>query len=105
MKEARQFEDENIDCFITIREFERLNRFVDFLPCHQYQSSDSPAKGELGKIGIMGGPIIRFHLKKTAINPTVLLNLLEEVEAIGSTRPQEAMQNLKNVIKFLKEKT
>jgi hypothetical protein len=52
---------ENIDVFITESEFLKLNKYSDFLPVYFYPSSDLSQPKELGKISIIGGPLIRFH--------------------------------------------
>lgn len=57
----------SIDVYITRQELEKLSAYVDFLPVFQYELSDTPACKERGKINILGGPIIRFHLKRTEI--------------------------------------
>lgn len=59
--------DDSIDVYITMKESCRLNRYVDFLPVHLYPSHELTACKELGKIEIIGGPTLRFHLKRCEI--------------------------------------
>lgn len=60
-------ESESIDVYITTSDLEKLHQYVDFLPVVHYSKHDVPACKEVGKIGIMGGPVLRFHLKRTEI--------------------------------------
>jgi hypothetical protein len=59
--------DDSIDVYITMSSFYKLNQYVDFFPTHLYASKEPVASKELGKISIIGGPILRFHLKRQEI--------------------------------------
>ncbi len=64
MNGCKSVSDEDVDAYITIRELEKLNQFVDFLPVHYYPNTEEVACKELGRIKILGGPTIRFHLRQ-----------------------------------------
>jgi hypothetical protein len=59
--------DDSIDVYITMGSFYKINQYVDFLPTHLYASSEPAACKELGKIVILGGPTLIFHLKRQEI--------------------------------------
>jgi len=61
-------ESESIDVYITTSDLEKLHQYVDFLPVVHYPQHDIPACKEVGKIGIMGGPVLRFHLTRIEIS-------------------------------------
>ncbi len=56
--------DDSIEVYITMNTFYKLSHYVDFYPTHLYDVSDLPMQQELGKIGILGGPTLRFYLKR-----------------------------------------
>jgi len=94
-----------VDVYISNGEYKKLLNSVDFLPTFLYPYHHQTAPGELGRITLENGFTIYFHIKKIAINPDVILNLLEEIHAIGSAMPAHGIEKLKQVIRFLKENT
>lgn len=69
----------NIDVYITISELEKLSKFVDFLPAHHYPAHYTLACKEVGKIGILGGPTLKFHFKR----PEMPIKTPDSLDAIS----------------------
>ncbi len=44
-------------------------------------------------------------MSNISINSSVLLKILEEIKAIGSSNPKAGMEKLNQIIAYLKEKT
>lgn len=92
-----------VDVYISNEDHKKLLERTDFLPVFYYPYHHTTIPGELGNIEFSDGFTIYFHIKKIAINPNVILNLLEEIHAIGSAMPAQGIEKLKQVIRFLKE--
>jgi hypothetical protein len=92
-----------VDVYISFEDHQKLLDEDCFLPVFHYPYHHSTIPGELGRIEFAGGFTIYFHGKKYAVNADVILNLLEEVVAIGSSLPENGIMKLKQIVKFLKE--
>ena len=95
--------EKRVDVYVKNNMHPILNEDVDFLNVFHYSKHDLPGPFELGKIELLNGLTIHFHQKRPSVNAMVMLTLLEEIYAIGSTLPKSGIEKLSQVIKFLKE--
>lgn len=94
-----------IKVFIEFDELAELQKHTEFLPIFHYNMHELTQPNEVGKIDIVGGPLLRFYLKIKGINPLVLITILEGIYNMGKKIPFIALDKLPQVIKFLKENT
>jgi hypothetical protein len=98
--------EQNIDTYITNAEYKKLLNCIEFLPVFCYSKNRKTRPGELGILKVIGTPdmLIKFHLKRTSVNAEVMLKILDEIESIGTTYPKGALEKLKQITKYIKEK-